>query len=469
MELFEGQLPLLQWGEGAAELGQLPFQLAAGSDPIGQLLAPCLQPSFYLLAAQACLAALVPQCIQPAFQAFPLVWQPLLLGDGLAQLPMALEMAQQALSPGFEGADLLAEPAPGDGASCLAQAGQFPLQLLALPGNLLSRLAAADPGLLLQVEQGLGTGLQRFGCLQVCLAPTRADSQPHAAADAELGGAAELQGFTRQEWLAPYRHRLVGIEQGNGGGHCLAAGLGLGQLLFRLSEGPDRFLIDRCQLQQTLLALLGIPLKLLELLLVSVQLPGFLLKAGEVEQLLGQLKPPCQLPLLAIELQQGQLPSSAAGLVGGLLLQQAGQLLLPGLLLGLQVETLLLEGLLLSQGQLQLGKLLLQGADLGLAQAELARQLAGPPQPGPFRRVDGLQPCADPLQLLHGRFQLSPVALGLFQGCLGLLAALPRLGQGGAGLDLARGGELQIQPGLQLLPHQPIQGRFQGRCGPPLL
>ena len=74
MELFEGQLPLLQWGEGAAELGQLPFQLAAGSDPIGQLLAPCLQPSFYLLAAQACLAALVPQCIQPAFQAFPLVW-----------------------------------------------------------------------------------------------------------------------------------------------------------------------------------------------------------------------------------------------------------------------------------------------------------------------------------------------------------------------------------------------------------
>jgi hypothetical protein len=175
---------------------------------------------------------------------------------------------------------------------------------------------------------------------------------------------------------------LVGIEQGNGGGHGLAAGLGLGQLLFRLSEGPDRFLIDRCQPQQTLLAQLGIPLKLLELLLVSVQLPGFLLKAGQVEQLLGQLKPPSQLPLLAIELQQGQLPSSAAGLVGGLLLQQAGQLLLPGLLLGLQVEALLLEGLLLSQGQLQLGKLLLQGADLGLAQAELARQLAGSPQPG---------------------------------------------------------------------------------------
>ena len=46
MELFEGQLPLLQWGEGAAELGQLPFQLAELSDPIGQLLAPCLQPSF---------------------------------------------------------------------------------------------------------------------------------------------------------------------------------------------------------------------------------------------------------------------------------------------------------------------------------------------------------------------------------------------------------------------------------------
>ena len=135
--------------------------------------------------------------------------------DGIARLTiddparrnaLGEPMAQQALSPGFEGGDLLAEPAPGDGASCLAQAGQFPLQLLALPGNLLSRLAAADPGLLLQVDQGLGTGLQRFGCLQVCLAPTRADSQPHAAADAELGGATELQGFTRQEWLAPYRH-----------------------------------------------------------------------------------------------------------------------------------------------------------------------------------------------------------------------------------------------------------------------
>ena len=46
VELFEGQLPLLQWGEGAAELGQLPFQLAELSDPIGQLLAPCLEPSF---------------------------------------------------------------------------------------------------------------------------------------------------------------------------------------------------------------------------------------------------------------------------------------------------------------------------------------------------------------------------------------------------------------------------------------
>ena len=46
VELFEGQLPLLQGGEGAAEFGQLSLQLAAGSDPIGQLLAPCLQPSF---------------------------------------------------------------------------------------------------------------------------------------------------------------------------------------------------------------------------------------------------------------------------------------------------------------------------------------------------------------------------------------------------------------------------------------
>ena len=92
---------------------------------------------------------------------------------------MALQQAEQALTPGLEGGDLLFKATPGDGAGRLAQVGQVLLQGLALLGNRFCRLAAGHANCVLQLAQGLTAVLQGSGCLGGRLTAPRADAQPH--------------------------------------------------------------------------------------------------------------------------------------------------------------------------------------------------------------------------------------------------------------------------------------------------
>ena len=110
---------------------------------------------------------------------------------------MLCQPAEQALTHGLEGGDLLFQATPGDGAGRLAQVGQLELQGLALLGNHFCRFAIGHANGALQLAQGRAAVLQGRRSLGGRLPSSRADAQPYPAAHRQLGAAIELNRFPR--------------------------------------------------------------------------------------------------------------------------------------------------------------------------------------------------------------------------------------------------------------------------------
>lgn len=193
------------------------------------------------------------------------------------------------------------------------------------------------------------------------------------------------------------------------GRHALAAGLGLGQLLFGLAQFAHLVPADGGQLLQVLLDGTGLLLQRLKAALVSLQLVLLALQRRQIQ--LGR-----NVLLLLRQVLAAALKGLAPGSPGaGRMVQLTQlklvllQLLLQPLELGLVGLALLLQDLLLPLHRLQLLQL------LQLAQGLLLQH-------------DRREPIADLRQLHHGGFEFAQAGLAAVQRVQGL--GLPRLGQG---------------------------------------
>ena len=202
---------------------------------------------------------------------------------------------------------------------------------------------------------------------------------------------------------------------------------------------------------------------------MAAQLVGFALQVVAIEELLGQVL--VLLVAAALLLQRLQGLDSLAALPAQVvqLLLAALQLLLFAALFALLLMELALQRFQALQGLLQAGAVLAQGLHFSPPQLEVGFPLAEGLQGRALGCVDRFEPGSQAAQRFHRRFQLGLALDGLGEGLVGLLHPFGCQGQGAARFHLARGGEQGIELLLNLLTDQPVEARFEGGAGTPLL